>query len=353
MVANVTALHHATGDSTQHDASQRAAEMKELIEEEIAATKEAAKQVEKGAEANKDAEEAEAAASATVNKVKSSKAASSSDATAPLKASALIDDSELTESDLQYLDEDTKSRTKHNKRMRQLVKDGQLKQERFIRKHMKEFRSFLTKKMRRKYEDTNVSDDENDVDEQKDGQQHQQQQQQQTSAAIVQPIVNVQTGADAMQPIQAPTDGTNIGQSSSAASDANDISLPKSKAFTKQPPYIINGEMREYQIQGLNWLINRHDNCVGGILGDEMGLGKSLQTIAFLSYLKYECGITGPHLVVAPLSVLSAWMTEFKRWSPGLKVVRYHGPLTERRRLQNDEAAFGNFDVILTTVSTH
>ena len=90
-------------------------------------------------------------------------------------------------------------------------------------------------------------------------------------------------------------------------------------------------------------------DCVGGILGDEMGLGKTLQVISFLSYLKYERGISGPHLVVVPLSVMSAWMAEFKRWSPGFKVVRYHGPMAERRRLQNDDASFGNFDVILTS----
>ncbi len=66
--------------------------------------------------------------------------------------------------------------------------------------------------------------------------------------------------------------------------------------------------------------------------------------IAFLSYLKYERGIPGPHLIVVPLSVMSAWMAEFKRWSPGMRVVRYHGPLAERRRLQNEDASFGNFD---------
>lgn len=80
--------------------------------------------------------------------------------------------------------------------------------------------------------------------------------------------------------------------------------------------------------------------------------GKTLQVIAFLSYLKYERGIAGPHLIVVPLSVMSAWMSEFKRWSPGIRVVRYHGPLAERRRLQNDDACFGNFDVCVTSYET-
>jgi SNF2-related domain len=37
------------------------------------------------------------------------------------------------------------------------------------------------------------------------------------------------------------------------------------------------------------------------------GLGKTLQTVAFLSYLKNERGVRGPSLVVVPLSVLSSW----------------------------------------------
>ena len=76
---------------------------------------------------------------------------------------------------------------------------------------------------------------------------------------------------------------------------------------------------------------------------------QTLQIISFLAYLKYERGITGPHLVVVPLSVMSSWSNEFKRWCPSIRVVRYHGPLAERRRLQKDEARFGQFDVILTT----
>jgi SNF2 family DNA or RNA helicase len=33
---------------------------------------------------------------------------------------------------------------------------------------------------------------------------------------------------------------------------------------------IKGGTMREYQIHGLNWLIKLHDNCINGILADEM-----------------------------------------------------------------------------------
>jgi SWI/SNF-related matrix-associated actin-dependent regulator of chromatin subfamily A member 5 len=42
--------------------------------------------------------------------------------------------------------------------------------------------------------------------------------------------------------------------------------------FTKSPTFI-KGQMRDYQIAGLNWLIRIHENGLNGILADEMGLG--------------------------------------------------------------------------------
>lgn len=52
------------------------------------------------------------------------------------------------------------------------------------------------------------------------------------------------------------------------------------------------------------------------------GRRKTCQTISFLSALKYELKVSGPHLVVVPLSVLNSWIAEFKRWSPTIRVVR-------------------------------
>jgi hypothetical protein len=45
------------------------------------------------------------------------------------------------------------------------------------------------------------------------------------------------------------------------------------------------GEMRDYQVEGLNWLIRLYHRGLNGILADEMGLGKTLQTISMLGYL--------------------------------------------------------------------
>lgn len=42
--------------------------------------------------------------------------------------------------------------------------------------------------------------------------------------------------------------------------------------FDMTPDFIV-GEMRDYQLDGLNWLITLYENGINGILGDEMGLG--------------------------------------------------------------------------------
>jgi len=76
------------------------------------------------------------------------------------------------------------------------------------------------------------------------------------------------------------------------------------RSIVKQPA-CIGGSMREYQLDGLQWMVAQHDaGGVGGVLGDEMGLGKTLQVISFLGYLKAERLQGGPHLIVAPLSVM-------------------------------------------------
>lgn len=56
--------------------------------------------------------------------------------------------------------------------------------------------------------------------------------------------------------------------------------------LSASPAFIANGQLRDYQVRGLNWMISLYDNGINGILADEMGLGKTLQTISLLGYLK-------------------------------------------------------------------
>jgi len=89
-------------------------------------------------------------------------------------------------------------------------------------------------------------------------------------------------------------------------------------------PSLIKAKLREYQVKGVSWLVDRYDRCINCILADEMGLGKTLQTITFFAYLKEMRNEGGPHLVVVPLSVMFNWITELKKFCPSLRVLRAH-----------------------------
>ena len=149
-----------------------------------------------------------------------------------------------------------------------------------------------------------------------------------------------------------------------------------------------NVTLSDYQLVGVNWMallhgmqcnIDNRNTNVNGVLADEMGLvskdsemgyapfelfdnsparhssislikGKTVQTIAFLAWLKYRKNLvsidmdddvavaepTKPHLIVVPVSVLSNWMREFKTFCPDLNVVKYHGSQEERKHLRDE-----------------
>lgn len=121
-------------------------------------------------------------------------------------------------------------------------------------------------------------------------------------------------------------------------------------------------QLMPHQAQGVTWLIKCYIRGVNVILGDEMGLGKTLQAITFISYLKFQRGVSGPFLVLCPLSVIDGWSSEFLRHAPKLRIVRYIGNRNERASLSTEICQFVNsqpatsrddpvlpFDVLLTT----
>ncbi|CAG8733575.1 18687_t:CDS:2, partial [Acaulospora morrowiae] len=119
--------------------------------------------------------------------------------------------------------------------------------------------------------------------------------------------------------------------------DEADESADVTRVFNESPNYIKNGTMRDYQLQGLNWMISLFENGINGILADEMGLGKTLQTISFLGYLRYFRNISGPHLVVAPKSTLNNWSKEFNMWMPDFRIVVLLGNKEERAQIIADK----------------
>ena len=63
---------------------------------------------------------------------------------------------------------------------------------------------------------------------------------------------------------------------------------------------------------------------------DGQGLGKTLQTISFLGYLKFHQGTSGPHLIVVPKSTLQNWAREVDKWVPGFSTIVLQGSKEER-----------------------
>ncbi|KAL0202979.1 hypothetical protein M9458_000997, partial [Cirrhinus mrigala] len=79
------------------------------------------------------------------------------------------------------------------------------------------------------------------------------------------------------------------------------------------------------------------------------GLGKTLQTISLLGYMKHYRNIPGPHMVLVPKSTLYNWMNEFKRWVPSLRAVCLIGDRDERTAFIRDTLLPGEWDVCVTS----
>ncbi|KAK6052847.1 protein, SNF2 family, partial [Cooperia oncophora] len=113
---------------------------------------------------------------------------------------------------------------------------------------------------------------------------------------------------------------------------------PKASEWSKMPEDIIwkdGNTLREYQFEGVDWLLYCYYNERNCILADEMGLGKTVQTITFLSQI-YEYGIHGPFLIVVPLSTIHNWVREFETWTD-MNAVVYHGSQHSRDVIQQYE----------------
>ena len=99
-------------------------------------------------------------------------------------------------------------------------------------------------------------------------------------------------------------------------------------------PKMLMAQLKEYQLKGLNWLVNLYEQGINGILADEMGLGKTVQSISVMGYLAEKHNIWGPFLVIAPSSTLHNWQQEITRFVPDLKVLPYWGTAKDRKVLR-------------------
>ncbi|XP_053723413.1 chromodomain-helicase-DNA-binding protein 6-like isoform X1 [Synchiropus splendidus] len=99
----------------------------------------------------------------------------------------------------------------------------------------------------------------------------------------------------------------------------------------KSRDYRNGNQLREYQLEGMNWLLFNWYNRKNCILADEMGLGKTIQSITFLFEI-FSKGIRGPFLIIAPLSTITNWEREFRTWTR-MNVIVYHGSQISRQMI--------------------
>lgn len=111
--------------------------------------------------------------------------------------------------------------------------------------------------------------------------------------------------------------------------------------------------LREYQVEGYQWLRLMEYYHFGGILADDMGLGKTLQTIVYLESMKEK----GTHLVVTPASLLLNWQDEIQKFSSSLKVQCIYGSKKQRDELisqcMNNNVVITSYDYLRRDVDLY
>ena len=112
-------------------------------------------------------------------------------------------------------------------------------------------------------------------------------------------------------------------------------------------PVGLSAVLRPYQLSGFHWLAFLWQHGLGGILADDMGLGKTLQVLALVAHARRERTDGGPFLVVAPTSVVSAWVGEARRHAPGLRV--HAITASAARRGESVAEAAAGADLVVTT----
>lgn len=96
--------------------------------------------------------------------------------------------------------------------------------------------------------------------------------------------------------------------------------LAESRTARFPVPKTLKATLRDYQVEGFEWMSRLAQWGVGACLADDMGLGKTVQALALL----LSRAKRGPALVVAPSSVLHTWREEASRFAPSLRLALFH-----------------------------
>jgi SNF2 family DNA or RNA helicase len=111
-------------------------------------------------------------------------------------------------------------------------------------------------------------------------------------------------------------------------------------------PHELHATLRPYQREGLNWLNFLDDFNFGGCLADDMGLGKSIQIIAFILSQRKKVS-HNTNLLVVPTTLIFNWEVEVKKFAPSVKILTIYG--SDRIK---DSTNFDAYEIILTSYGT-
>lgn len=110
------------------------------------------------------------------------------------------------------------------------------------------------------------------------------------------------------------------------------------------PPFMKN-TLRNYQKSGFRWLKTMASYGFGGILADDMGIGKTIQIIALLQDEK-DHGNDCISLIVCPSSLLLNWQNEIDKFSENLSSLIISGGGEERKALLHK---CRDYDIVITS----
>ena len=103
-------------------------------------------------------------------------------------------------------------------------------------------------------------------------------------------------------------------------------------------PSTLQADLRDYQVQGFEWMSRLSHWGAGACLADDMGLGKTLQALTVI----LSRAIQGPTLVIAPTSVCMNWLEEAHRFAPTLNPILF-SQLSERSQVTQTS----KFDLVI------
>ncbi|KAH8698266.1 putative DNA excision repair protein Rad16 [Talaromyces proteolyticus] len=115
-----------------------------------------------------------------------------------------------------------------------------------------------------------------------------------------------------------------------------------------EQPTSISRKLKSFQLEGLNWMMRQEQTQYkGGLLGDEMGMGKTIQAV---SLLMSDYPVGKPSLVVVPPVALMQWQSEINEYTDGkLKVLVYHNSNPKIKHMEKKDIQ--RHDVIMISYS--